>query len=226
MEAYPEFEGGVAAFNAYIMKEIRYPLQARQAGVEGRVDVEFVVRKDGSISHVEAMKGIGGGCDEEAVRVVKILPPFKPATQNGKPARVRMVVPIVFKLKARETNSDNSPQGIVIIEEIQSRNYELTVESGYENGEWTGTVYDQWWEEMPGANIVVPGTTARTTSAEDGTFKLKAEEGNSIVVSFVGYGAVAIMPNWFGSRPKNWEKVEKVMEASRDGRPWYREHQH
>lgn len=226
VEAYPEFEGGVAAFNAHMMKEIRYPLQARQAGVKGRVDVQFVVDKDGSISDVEAMRGIGAGCDEEAVRVVKSLPPFKPATQNGKPVRVRMVVPIVFQLKAGETNADNSTQDMVIIREIQSRSYKLTVESSYENGEWTGTVYDQWWEELPGANIVVPGTTARTTSAEDGTFKLKAEEGHSIVVSFVGYGTVAVITNFFGPPPKNWEKVEKVMEASRDDRPWYREHQH
>ena len=165
VEAYPEFEGGVTAFNAHIMKEIRYPLQARQVGVEGRVDVQFVVDKDGSISHVEAMRGIGAGCDKEAVRVVKSLPWFKPAMQNGKPVRVRMVVPIVFQLKAGETNRDKSAQGMVIIEEIQLRNYKLTVEASYENGELMGTVFDQYLNELPGANIVVPGTTRGTTSA-------------------------------------------------------------
>jgi len=221
VEAYPEFEGGVEAFNTYIMKEITYPLEARQAGVEGRVDVEFVVDKDGSIAHVEAIRGIGAGCDEEAVRVVKTVPRFKPATQNGKPVRVRMVVPVVFQLKAGETNPDNSAQGRVIIEEIQSRNYKLTVETSYENGEWTGTVYDQWWEELPGANIVVPGTTTGTTSAEDGTFKLKAEEGHGIVVSFVGYGTVATTRAF--DRPKNWKEI---MNAAWDDRPQYREHQH
>lgn len=222
VEAYPEFEGGVAAFNTHLMKEIRYPLQARQAGVEGRVDVQFVVDRDGSISHVEVIKGIGAGCDEEAVRVVKSLPRFKPAAQNGKPVRVRMVVPIVFQLKASKTNPDNSAQGMVIIEEIQSRNYKLTVESSYDNGEWTGTVYDQWREELPGANIVVPGTTARTTSAEDGTFKLKAEEGNSIVASFVGYETVALVTVF--DQPKNWQDVYD--QVSKDNRPRYREHQH
>ena len=223
VEAYPEFEGGVAAFNAHIMKEIRYPLEARQARVEGRVDVQFVVDKDGSISHVEAMRGIGAGCDEEAVRVVKSLPRFKPAAQNGKPVRMRMVVPIIFQLKAGETNSDNSAQGVVIIEELQSRNYKLTVEAGYENGEWTGTVYDQWWEALPGANIVVPGTTAGTTSAEDGTFKLEAEEGHSIVVSFVGYGTVEITTTVF-DQPKNWSEVRDQL--SKDNRPRYTEHDH
>lgn len=223
VEAYPEFEGGVAAFNAHIMKEIRYPLQARQAGVEGRVDVQFVVDKNGSISHVEAMRLIGAGCDEEAVRVVKSLPPFKPATQYGKPVRVRMVVPVVFLLKVGEINPDKSAQGMVIIEEIQSRNYKLTVEASYENGEWTGTVYDQWWEELPGANIVVPGTTTGTISAQDGTFKLKAEEGHGIVVSFVGYETVALITSVF-DQPKNWHEVND--QVSKDNRPRYVEHQH
>lgn len=222
VEAYPEFEGGIAAFKSHIMKEIMYPLQARKAGVGGRVDVQFVVDKDGSISHVEAMRGIGAGCDEEAVRVVKSLPPFKPATQNGKPVRVRMVVPIVFKLKAGETNSNNAAQGMVIVEEIQSRNYELTVEANYENGAWTGTVYDQWWEALPGANIVVPGTTAGTTSGEDGTFKLKSEEGHGIVVSFVGYGTVATTRAF--DPPKNWPEV--MDQISKDTAARYREHEH
>jgi TonB family protein len=223
VEAYPEFEGGVEAFYNYIQQEMTYPLQARQAGVEGRVDVEFVVDKDGSISDVEAIKGIGAGCDKEAVRVVKSLPPFKPATQNGKPARARMVVPVVFDLKPGQTNPDKSAQGIVTIEKIQSRNYKLTVEARYENREWIGTVYDKWSDEMPGANIVVPGTTTGTTSAQDGTFKLKADEGHGIVVSFVGYETVAVLTSWF-DQPKNWPDVYD--QVSKDNRPRYREHQH
>lgn len=67
VKAYPEFEGGVAAFNTHLMKEVKYPLQARQAVVEGRVHVQFVVDRDGSISHVEALRGIGESCDKEAV---------------------------------------------------------------------------------------------------------------------------------------------------------------
>ena len=133
-----------------------------------------------------------------------------------------MVVPIVFQLKAGETNSDNSAQGMVIVEEIQSRNYELTVEASYENGAWTGTVYDQWWEALPGANIVVPGTTAGTTSGEDGTFKLEAEEGHGIVVSFVGYGTVATTRAF--DPPRNWKEI--MDQVSKDTIARYREHQH
>lgn len=156
------------------------------------------------------MKGIGAGCDEEAVRVVKSLPLFKPAMQNGKPVRVRMVVPVVFELQPGETNSDNIAQGMVIIEKIHSRNYKLTVEARYEKGEWIGTVYDKWRDELPGANIVVPGATTGTTSAQDGTFKLKADEGHGIVVTFVGYETVAVLPSWF-DHPKNWPEIWKLV---------------
>jgi hypothetical protein len=219
IEADPEFEGGPEAFYNYIRQEITYPLKARQAGVEGSVDVEFVVEKDGSISEAEAITGpvgagisvclghpsqphhrpgIGAGCDEEAVRVVKSAPRFKPATQNGKPVRVSMVVPVVFQLKANETNSDKSIQGTVIVGKIQSKNKTLKVDARYADGECIGTVYDEELKGLPGANIVVPGTTTRTTSAGDGTFKLKVEEGYGLVVTFVGYNPVGFVTSLVG----------------------------
>jgi protein TonB len=67
-------------------------------GVEGRVFVEFVVNRDGSIVDVKFIKGIGAGCDEEAVRVVQSAPAWKPGKQRGKPVRQKMVIPIIFKL--------------------------------------------------------------------------------------------------------------------------------
>ena len=223
VESYPEFEGGFAAFNTQIMKQITYPQQARKAGVEGRVDVQFVVEKDGSISRVETLRGIGAGCDEEAVRVVKSLPRFKPATQHGKPVRVRMVLPLVFQLKAGETNPDNSVQGMVIVGEIQSRNYKLNVEASYENGAWIGTVYDEDLNELPGANIIIPGTTTGVRSASDGTFRLKAEPGQAIIVSFVGYETQAYGFDVLSDPPKNWKEAR---DAAMGERPRYQEHQH
>src|SRR5690606_31881901 len=74
VEKQPEYEGGMQGFRRFLAHEIRYPLAARQAGIEGRVEVQFVVEKDGSLSEVKAVKGIGAGCDEEAVRVVKSMP--------------------------------------------------------------------------------------------------------------------------------------------------------
>ncbi len=90
--------GGMAKFYEHVSKHLRYPSEARRKGIEGKVFVEFVINRDGSISDVKAIKGIGGGCDEEAVRVIALAPNWNPGTQKGKPVRQRYVVPIIFKL--------------------------------------------------------------------------------------------------------------------------------
>lgn len=90
--------GGMPAFYKYVGEKIKYPPQARRMGVEGRVFVEFVIDKDGSITEVRAVKGIGAGCDEEAVRILQQAPKWKPGKQRGKPVKQRMVLPITFKL--------------------------------------------------------------------------------------------------------------------------------
>jgi len=90
--------GGMQAFYDYVGKKLKYPAQARRMNVEGKVFVEFVVNRDGSIVDVKAIKGIGAGCDEEAVRVIQSAPAWKPGKQRGKPVRQRMVLPITFKL--------------------------------------------------------------------------------------------------------------------------------
>jgi protein TonB len=98
VENQPAPVGGYEAFYKYIGKNIKYPDQARRMGVEGKVFVQFVVDKDGSITDVQVLKGIGSGCDEEAIRVVKSAPKWTPGKQRGRPVRVRMSVPITFKL--------------------------------------------------------------------------------------------------------------------------------
>jgi protein TonB len=91
-------KGGMAAFYKYVGDKMKYPAQARRMGIEGRVFVEFVINKDGSITDVKAVKGIGAGCDEEAVRVVQSAPAWTPGKQRGKAVKQRMVLPITFKL--------------------------------------------------------------------------------------------------------------------------------
>ncbi|CAN5293369.1 hypothetical protein BH23BAC1_BH23BAC1_29250 [soil metagenome] len=98
VEDQPQPQGGFEAFYKYIQKNMNYPAQARRMGVEGKVYVQFVVDKDGSLNEVQAIKGIGAGCDEEAVRVVKAAPKWKPGKQRGRAVKVRMVVPITFRL--------------------------------------------------------------------------------------------------------------------------------
>ena len=98
VEEQPSPMGGYSAFYEYIGKKLKYPAQARRLGIEGKVFVEFIVDKDGSITDVTIMKGIGGGCDEEAVRVIKDSPKWNPGKQRGRPVKVKLIVPITFKL--------------------------------------------------------------------------------------------------------------------------------
>lgn len=91
-------KGGMQAFYKFVGEKIKYPAQARRMGIEGRVFVEFVINKDGSLSDVRAIKGIGAGCDEEAVRIVQSSPAWSPGKQRGKPVKQRYTLPIIFKL--------------------------------------------------------------------------------------------------------------------------------
>ena len=86
-------------YQDYLNKHIVYPDAARESNIEGRVIVKFVVNEDGAISDVQVQRGIGGGCDEEAKRVVSSFPKWKPGKQNGKPVKVYFTLPIVFKLQ-------------------------------------------------------------------------------------------------------------------------------
>ncbi len=98
-ETQPSFPGGIEAFYSYLSETVTYPKQAIRRGVSGKVFVEFVVDKDGSLSQLRVAKGIGADCDEEALRVVKNSPCWNPGKQRGRSVRVRMVVPITFKLQ-------------------------------------------------------------------------------------------------------------------------------
>jgi periplasmic protein TonB len=98
VEQQPEFEGGYEAMMNFIRKNMRYPASARRMGIDGTVYVSFVVGKDGSINDVKVLRGISADCDKEAVRVVQMMPHWKPGKQNGKAVFVRFNLPIKFKL--------------------------------------------------------------------------------------------------------------------------------
>lgn len=99
VETNPSFPGGEAKMYAYLGKNMKYPPIARDNNIQGRVYVSFVVEKNGAITDVRVLRGIGGGCDEEAIRVVKSMPKWSAGKQRGKPVRVRFNLPIVFKLQ-------------------------------------------------------------------------------------------------------------------------------
>ena len=88
VEEMPQYTGGEAAMMDFVAKNIVYPQEARDKEISGRVFVSFIVEKDGSVNEVNVKKGIGGGCDEEAVRVVKAMPKWKPGKMKGEAVRV------------------------------------------------------------------------------------------------------------------------------------------
>lgn len=98
VEEYPQFPGGDAERINYLRDNLKYPSLAKETGIQGAVYVTFVVEKDGSISNISIIRGIGGGCDEEALRVVSAMPKWNPGRQNGKEVRVQFNMPITFKL--------------------------------------------------------------------------------------------------------------------------------
>jgi periplasmic protein TonB len=98
-EQQPEYYGGAEAFGQFLRKNLKYPTAAARAGVQGKVFVEFTVGTDGRIERARTIKGIGFGCDEEALRVVNLMPDWKPGKQSGIPVRVRYTLPIAFQLE-------------------------------------------------------------------------------------------------------------------------------
>lgn len=99
VELMPGYDGGEEAMYYWLSNNIKYPQEAKETGVQGTVVVTFVVEKDGSHTGVQILKGIGGGCDEEAVRVINAMPKWKPGKQNGELVRVQFNIPIRFTLE-------------------------------------------------------------------------------------------------------------------------------
>jgi TonB family protein len=98
VEVQPKPKGGISALMQYLDENIRYPEVARRKGTEGKVFVQFVIDTDGGVSEVQVLKGIGNGCDEEAIRVIEAMPAWKPGVHKGEPVNVRMSLPINFQL--------------------------------------------------------------------------------------------------------------------------------
>lgn len=98
VEEMPTPFGGLSAFYKYLSKNLQYPAQAKRLGIEGKVYMLFVVEKAGALTDIAVQKGIGAGCDEESIRVLKNAPKWNPGKQRGRPVRVRYCFPIIFKL--------------------------------------------------------------------------------------------------------------------------------
>jgi TonB family protein len=102
-EQMPSFPGGYNAMQQFIVQHIVYPEKAQKMGIEGKVYVEFIVNKDGSLSNILVKRGIGHGCDEAVIDLVRSMPKWEPARVSGRPERLKTSIPIIFKL------TDNTP---------------------------------------------------------------------------------------------------------------------
>ena len=99
VEEAPEFPGGMTALMQFLSKNIKYPTIAQENGVQGRVTVQFVVNRDGSIVDAKVIRGVDPYLDKEALRVINSMPKWKPGMQRGNPVRVKYTVPVMFRLQ-------------------------------------------------------------------------------------------------------------------------------
>lgn len=98
IETYPEFPGGKEAFVKFLRRHLRYPGMAAETGIQGRVILGFVIERNGDLSNIKVVRGIGSGCDEEAIRVLSKSPQWKPGIQNKQNVRVAYTLPINFSI--------------------------------------------------------------------------------------------------------------------------------
>ena len=97
-EIEPQFKGGMPAYIAFIKQHLTYPKKAANEGITGKVVVEFVVEKDGTITSPRLVNSLGYGCDEEVLRIVKLMPPWEPGQVDNHPVRAWKTLPVVFKI--------------------------------------------------------------------------------------------------------------------------------
>ena len=109
VEVPPSFPGGSSEMNKFISQNMRYPKTALENGIQGTVYVSFVVQKDGKITGIQVMRSAGEILDEEAIRVIKSMPPWIPGVQKGEPVATRFILPLRFVLQDSNNNpKDNS----------------------------------------------------------------------------------------------------------------------
>ena len=99
VENMPEFPGGQDSLMSFLMHTLKYPKEAMAKGIQGRVVVKFIVEKDGQVSTPQVLKSVCPAVDEEALRVIRCMPRWKPGKQNGKEVRVFFTLPVTFRMK-------------------------------------------------------------------------------------------------------------------------------
>ena len=103
-----EFPGGEDALYQFIADNIEYPKEAREKGIQGKLFVEFIIWSDGSVGQIKVLNKIGGGCEEEVIRVIKLMPNWTPAEQGGKIVNSKFILPIIFNLSDEDKEENKN----------------------------------------------------------------------------------------------------------------------
>ena len=118
----PEFPGGIQAMMKFLSTNIKYPVEAQKKGISGRVIVQFVIMEDGTLDQAKVIRGVNPLLDEEALRVVKSMPKWKPGMDRGEAVKVRFTAPIMFNLSKKDTPRPNVPELVVPLgQEVENR---------------------------------------------------------------------------------------------------------
>lgn len=177
--------GGMPALYDLIGKNMQYPVEARRKNVEGKVFVQFIVNEDGSLSDFTVLKGIGEGCDEEAVRVLKLSPNWTPGKQRGVAVKQRMVLPITFGISSKSYSTVEFGN---LVE--SGKDFKVVVNYQEESGskKITGSIVDENGKPLSGVNLVLEKGNLGTITDANGKFEITpGVTAGRLVVSYVGY---------------------------------------
>lgn len=176
VENQPEFPGGATALMEFLAKNMKYPEQAAKEGKGGRVIVQFIIDKDGSVKNAKVVRSVDPLLDAEALRVLSIMPNWEPGKQKGVAVKVRYTLPVSFKpTKDGETSAGNKAQ--INVTPTDDKNTMVN-----------GTVHDaQTKEPLVGASIFIIGTTTGTITDLDGTFRIPVEKDQKVQIGYPGY---------------------------------------
>lgn len=171
VEKSPAYPGGETAMFQFLGKNIRYPTAAANAGVQGKVFVSFIITETGTVQNVTVAQGIGFGCDEEAVRVIKNFPAWTPGEQNGHKVNVKLTLPINFMLEENSSkklsaeNTEKSPLYLVDGQEMNKEDVEKNIPA----------------DRIAAVNVIkdTKALAAYGSKARDGVIKISTKPGNS-----------------------------------------------
>jgi TonB family protein len=164
VEEQPTFDGGMQAWNEYLKGNLKYPAAAKENGIEGQVFVTFVVDEEGAISDAQIVRGIGGGCDEEALRVIQASPNWIPGKNGGREVKTRMQVRMVFRTKDSNRQEQASPTNNAASPQVDPADVYMVVD---EQATFPGGMSD--WSEYLKSNLKYP-SAAKEQGIEGAVF--------------------------------------------------------